>query len=55
MSVAATPASPVWAGSFNRVMKQRDEGAAFTPWRRGVAATFLAVQLNGCGISLQPF
>jgi len=49
MGVSATPSSPGSAASSNRVMKQRDEGFAFTSWRRDAAATFLAVQLNRYG------
>jgi len=30
-------------------VKERDEGAAFTLWRRGVAATCFTVQLHHSG------
>jgi hypothetical protein len=49
LEVAATPSSPGRAGPPMGVVQGRDEGGAFTRWRRGFAATGFAVRLQRSG------
>jgi len=46
LGMAATPSSPDPAARTSRCGRKRDVGVALTRWRRGVATTFAATQLN---------